>query len=573
MNAPVNPAALEAPLEYIPLGSITPSETHIQKLRRARYNMESLADLRSSIQKIGVQQPGVVRKLKALRGLASYELVAGERRFRAAGQAGLHHFPAIVRELSDDQVLEIQLVENLQREDLHPLEEAAGYAELMKVGKLKKEQLGDRVGKSRSWVYSRLNLLQLPKEAQDAMQTGILDVSRALVVASIAQPNQQAQVLQMAIERNNDNNPVYSVRQLRDKVLRDRLTYPLKGAPFPVEDAGLLPNVGACAGCPFRTGNCDPDAPDPDVCTNVACFHLKTKAHGDRRRQEVLAKGGKVLKGEEARKVSPSVNTVYGHVDLDLVCECDDFPEKEPKLPKGIDRWDDEADKVPEMIAWRQREEAWQPRTYRALLDGQKYQSVLIDDPKTKALRELVPFKAAQLLLKKVGIDLPSHYNRKRHSFQQQRSTPEPKLSKEAQEKQAAAEKAQMEKLRADEAIVATTMRRVLEQLKAKHDGTLGVEELLLLGDQALQDLSNEADVVFDLFKLKNPGWQVDKALVKLSSKDLPRFIGIAMVALDLSSGHPPFELADKVCARFKIDRKKIEKEVRAAAAKKADKK
>ena len=84
MNAPVNPAAHEAPLEYIPLGSITPSETHIQKLRRARYNMEALADLRSSIQKLGIQQPGVVRKLKAMRGLASYELVAGERRFRAA---------------------------------------------------------------------------------------------------------------------------------------------------------------------------------------------------------------------------------------------------------------------------------------------------------------------------------------------------------------------------------------------------------------------------------------------------------------------------------------------------------
>jgi ParB/RepB/Spo0J family partition protein len=159
MNAPTRAAELAEPkLELIPLTAIAPSETHIQRLRRKRYDLETLKDLAASIGKLGVQQPGVVRKLPALRGLAAYELVAGERRWRASRLANTAHFPAIIRELTDAQVLEIQLVENIQRETLHELEEAVGYEELMKVGSLSAEQVAEKVGKSRSWVYSRLNL-------------------------------------------------------------------------------------------------------------------------------------------------------------------------------------------------------------------------------------------------------------------------------------------------------------------------------------------------------------------------------------------------------------------------------
>jgi hypothetical protein len=109
---------LEPKLELIPCAAIAPSETRIQQLRRKRYDMESLKDLAASIGKLGVQQPGVVRKLPAMRGLAAYELVAGERRWRASRLADAHHFPAIIRELTDAEVLEIQLVENIQRETL-----------------------------------------------------------------------------------------------------------------------------------------------------------------------------------------------------------------------------------------------------------------------------------------------------------------------------------------------------------------------------------------------------------------------------------------------------------------------
>jgi hypothetical protein len=105
---------------------------------------------------------------------------------------------------------------------------------------------------------------------------------------------------------------------------------------------------------------------------------------------------------------------VYGHVDLDNICEHDYFPEEEPKPPKDVD----EAGLAaldPAYLAWQERERLWQPRTYRALLEGTKYTVGPHRGPEDQGLlRELVPFKEAQALLKKRGIDLPSYYNRKR---------------------------------------------------------------------------------------------------------------------------------------------------------------
>jgi ParB/RepB/Spo0J family partition protein len=270
--------------ELIPLTAIAPSETHIQKLRRQRYNMEALADLRVSIAKLGVQQPVVVRKLAAMRGLASYELVAGERRYRAAGQAGLEHIPAVIRALTDEEVLEVQLVENLQREDLHPLEEAAGYEELMKVAKLKKEELGEKVGKSRSWVYSRLNLLKLPKDAQEALQTGLIDVSRALLVASIAEPVRQAE----CSPRPSSAIPATTRALGPPAAHRDpQGPQPSRSSArrFPSTTRPWSPRRRVRA-VPVPHRQLRPDAADPDVCTNVPCYERKVKAHGDRRRQQ-----------------------------------------------------------------------------------------------------------------------------------------------------------------------------------------------------------------------------------------------------------------------------------------------
>jgi ParB/RepB/Spo0J family partition protein len=430
MNAPTRAVELAEPkIELIPCAAIAPSETHIQQLRRKRYDMEALKDLTASIVKLGVQQPGIVRKLPALRGLAAYELVCGERRWRASRQADVAHFPAIIRELDDAEVLEIQLVENIQRESLHPLEEAAGYDELMKVGKITADQVGDKVGLSRSWVYSRLNLLKLDGAARVALEDGRLDVSRALVVASVAQPNQRAEALRLALERGYNDKPMYSVRELRHKIVGEKLSMPLRGAPFPMDDAKLLPDMGACGPLPLPHRQLRPRGARsrrlhkprvlPPEGQGAGRAHAPGRA---RRRRQGPARRGRppaLAVGEDGlqphrprprrrgRRRLPREGAQAAEGDR----EGDRRGRRSGRRARGLAAVSRMAGARGALAA------AHLPRAPR----GPEVHPIVIEDPKTKAVRELLPFKEAQRLLKKAGIDLPSYYNRKRPTPPQRR--------------------------------------------------------------------------------------------------------------------------------------------------------
>ena len=139
----------------LPLASIRPNPRQPRK----RFAEESLKELADSIREKGLLQPLLVRPQGD-----GYELVAGERRYRAALMAGLQEVPAVVKDLTDREALELALVENLQREDLSPVEEARGYQALLEMG-LTQEEVARRVGKARSTVANALRLLQLPPEA------------------------------------------------------------------------------------------------------------------------------------------------------------------------------------------------------------------------------------------------------------------------------------------------------------------------------------------------------------------------------------------------------------------------
>jgi ParB/RepB/Spo0J family partition protein len=238
MNAPTRAIELlEAKVELLPLTAIAPSETHIQALRRQRFTKDELKDLADSITKTrGVLQPIVVRPLAAARGLAKYEIVAGERRWLASKLAGFAHIQASVREISDQEVLEVQLIENLQRKGLHELEEAEGYDELMKLKKISAEQLVDMVGKSRSYVYARLKLLALCPEARKAFYAGELDASRALLIARIGHHDTQRQ----ALKDVTDEREPLSYREAHEHIL-EHYMLKLKSAPFDIKDARCCP--------------------------------------------------------------------------------------------------------------------------------------------------------------------------------------------------------------------------------------------------------------------------------------------------------------------------------------------
>lgn len=161
---------------------------------RCNFDEEKLQELAASIKEFGVVQPVVVRKKGR-----SYELVAGERRLRAAGLAGLTKMPAIVKDYDDAKMMEIALIENIQRHDLNPIEEAQGLRRLMQEFKLTQEQTAEKVGRSRSAVTNILRLLNLPEQVQKQIINGVLTMGQAKQLLGLPKQEQMCEVAEAII--------------------------------------------------------------------------------------------------------------------------------------------------------------------------------------------------------------------------------------------------------------------------------------------------------------------------------------------------------------------------------------
>lgn len=543
MNARTETAA--PAVDLLHLSSIAPSQTHIQQLRRKRFNQDALAELADSIKKVGQLQPIVVRRCAPMmHNGAKFEIVLGERRFLACQLAGKADVLATIRELNDAEVLEAQLIENLQREDLHPLEEAEGYRELMGAAGIKKEALGERIGKSRSWVYSRLKLLDLQPQVREALEAGQIDVSRAMVLARIGDPVHQVKALEKATMRDNDGDYIYSVRDLRGQLDMEGFTISLKLAPFDTTAAGLNPERGACAGCEYRSGNNDPEAPDPDVCTDRSCYEKKSKAHGARRLAEAAAKGQEVLRGEAAKAISAGRDRYVGYVDIDTPCDFDEFSEPEPKLAKGV-RPDDD----PAWCAWDDRSNNWQPRTYRQLLGAQPwpFTTTLMEGPKKRVI-ELAPFKDLQLLLKKSDIKLPAHIASKPEPV-----TRQPAVDWKAQ--QAKQEEARKKKEEAEKRERAWKIPVFAAIVASKPPAKFAPGELRSIAELALDDWSITNSMRVAGFKFPD--------LKKATDEQIIRALRLSLVVVDITHDGPPDELL-ALAKSCKVDVAKIKREAEA---------
>jgi ParB/RepB/Spo0J family partition protein len=176
-------ASVSLTIRQLALKQIEPSGTAVQERRRAHYDAAALQELARNIKAVQVIEPIIVRPKAGREEPEIFEIVAGERRWRASREAGLEAIPAIVRALDDGEVLEIQLVENLHREGLHELEEAEGYEILMQQHRYDIEQLCAKVGRSRAYVYARLKLLALDKKSREAFYAGKLTAATALLLA------------------------------------------------------------------------------------------------------------------------------------------------------------------------------------------------------------------------------------------------------------------------------------------------------------------------------------------------------------------------------------------------------
>jgi len=175
---------------------------------RMSFDNEALGELTESIRTFGLIQPITVRK----KGDGRYQIISGERRFRACQAAGMDMIPAYIRDANDQGMLEMAIVENIQRENLDPIEVAMSYQRLIEECNLTQEQMAERVGKKRVSVTNHLRLLKLPAKVQHDLKVGLLSVGHAKVILGVEDPLLQEQLCDLVIK--ND----LSVRQLEDKI-------------------------------------------------------------------------------------------------------------------------------------------------------------------------------------------------------------------------------------------------------------------------------------------------------------------------------------------------------------------
>src|SRR5437867_3177901 len=241
--APGNTEAMNSLVQEIGLGQIRPSKAN----PRHRTDDSAMAELASSIKTHGVLQPILVRPIA--RG--GYEIVCGERRWRASKAAGKDTIPARIVNLSDAEALELGVIENIQRESVHELDEALGYKALIRQDPsfYTVETLAAKVGRSASYIYQRLKLAELTPSLQKAFYEGKLTAGHAAAIARLQPKDQERALLECfpghrttaTILKDKDPRPL-SARDLRGWIERE-IHLSLANAPFDVNDANLVPSA------------------------------------------------------------------------------------------------------------------------------------------------------------------------------------------------------------------------------------------------------------------------------------------------------------------------------------------
>ena len=363
----------------IGLSLITPSLTNPRK----DFNLVKMAELTESIKASGVHQPVLVRFLPGNRTPDTgreviYELVAGERRYRACQAAGLDTIPAMIRPLTDDQVLEIQIIENLQRDDLTELEEAEGYEKLMEHSGITAEDVAVKIGKSRTYVFNRRKLLDLCVDGKKAMREGRIDFSRAQLIARIPDSKLQIKALKFALDPQGYPAEPPSVRRLQ-AWLKDNVMLKLEHAVFKITDSRLIEAAGSCSDCPKRTGaNPDlfADVDSSDICTDPVCFHSKEEAHRAQLIKKAEVKGMRIVQDKEALEM------LDGRQWMEVPTDYIDLSEKRPDLTNEGER--------PISLAQALGKDAPAP--------------ILFIHPRTQKVTELVPEEETEAILLLKGL-------------------------------------------------------------------------------------------------------------------------------------------------------------------------
>ncbi|SDF59408.1 ParB/RepB/Spo0J family partition protein [Dyadobacter soli] len=264
-----------AQLQRVPAGQIELSRFNYRK----HVDQNALEEFAQELAIHGVLSPLLVRHSPA----GGYELVAGERRLLAARIAGLEQVPVLVTDLTDEQAREVQLVENLQRENPHPLHEAQAIQHMQQSGK-SIEQIAARLGKSKKFIYTRIKLSGLIEAHQNILMAGKMGVQQAYEIASLSAPTQQQIFAQFCQNWQDQDFRMPSGHQI------SRFRCDLSRAPFNINDDELLSDKGACTSCPLNStalSSLFPELAGNATCSGWECFQRKRSAHLARKIKEL----------------------------------------------------------------------------------------------------------------------------------------------------------------------------------------------------------------------------------------------------------------------------------------------
>jgi ParB/RepB/Spo0J family partition protein len=247
--------------EFVKLNQLQPSKTN------PRRHFEGMEEMEESIRQHGVITPLLVRPVNGY-----LEIVAGERRYRGAKAAKVESIPVRIREMDDDTALKLQVIENLQRKDVHYLDEGLGFQLLRSKG-YDVARIAVEISKSESYVHQRIKLSDLIEPAQKMCFENKMTAGHAILLARL-RPEHQKEVLKWFRDDS------MSVRYLSNRI-HDEFHLELRKACFPTDDADLVPLAGSCTVCPKRSGanpGLFPDIKHKEICTDAVCFHGKEQA-------------------------------------------------------------------------------------------------------------------------------------------------------------------------------------------------------------------------------------------------------------------------------------------------------
>ncbi|HRH46676.1 MAG TPA: ParB/RepB/Spo0J family partition protein, partial [Pyrinomonadaceae bacterium] len=295
----------------IPLNQIDVSQTEPQSIRRLGFTPENLADITESVRQKGVLEPVLLRPLAD-----GFELCAGERRFLAATNAGLTKIPAIVRELSDEEVDDIQLHENLHREEPHPLEEAATYDYMERKRGFDLNEISARAAKTVRYIAGRRELLKLSEKVKEIFRKNEITLSHALEISKYPADDQE-QILVYAFSNfGHTSQALYPMPKFIGQIETHYLLQ-LSKAPFSIKSTELRADGLACENCPDRTG-AKPllfaDKLDKkDSCLNRKCYEGKIQKHIQIQREKIVVETKNVPVEKAATKLNnvPILSTTY----------------------------------------------------------------------------------------------------------------------------------------------------------------------------------------------------------------------------------------------------------------------